>query len=232
VDWPRGLGIVFDDVEMSDALWIKLIGAIPAILWVVFAASVYFTLRGAIVQRIMPRLTAVRALGVEVELAGELLDQAHGETQATVAATARLRALGRLKHAADVLQGGKVLWVDDRPDGNTPLIALLRNAGVEIDVVFTTAEVIPLFRSAPYDFRRKPYDIIISDVERGGDPQAGIKMLRQLEQYNINVPVLIFAGQFDPEKGVDRRIFAGTSEPVDLIHYVIDLMERSRLGPL
>jgi CheY-like chemotaxis protein len=194
-------------------------------LWVAFAATVYLTLRGTLIRRMVPRLTAVRALGVEVELAAELLDRAQEESRATVTATARRTALGRLEHAADVLRGGKMLWVDDRPEGNVPLVELFRTAGMHIDAALSTEEATPLFR-------RRPYDIIISDLDRDGDRQAGIKMLRVLDQYGIDVPVLIYTGQFDPERGVDRRIFAAATAPVELVHYVIDLMERARLGPL
>lgn len=218
-------GRVSDDVEMPDALWIKLIETVPAVLWVAFAAAVYFTLRGTLIQRLVPRLTALRALGVEVELAADLLDRAQDESQSTVTATARRTALGRLEHAADVLQGGKILWVDDRPQGNVPLVELFRAAGMHVDVTLSTEEATPLFR-------RRPYDIIVSDIDRDGDQQAGIKMLRVLEQYRIDVPVLIYTGRFDPERGIDRRIFAATTAPVELVHYVIDLMERARLGSL
>ncbi|MFB7446501.1 response regulator [Streptomyces mirabilis] len=189
------------------------------------AAAVYFTLRGTLIQRLVPRLTALRALGVEVELAADLLDRAQDESQSTVTATARRTALGRLEHAADVLQGGQILWVDDRPQGNVPLVELFRAAGMHVDVTLSTEEATPLFR-------RRPYDIIVSDIDRDGDQQAGIKMLRVLEQYRIDVPVLIYTGRFDPERGIDRRIFAATTAPVELVHYVIDLMERARLGSL
>ncbi|WP_240434635.1 response regulator [Streptomyces sp. YIM 130001] len=214
-----------DDGEMSDAVWNKIIGTVPATLWVVFAAIVYFTLRGTLIQRMVPRLTALRALGVEVELAGELLDRAQDESQTLVTATARRTALGRLEHAADVLQGGRVLWVDDLPEGNAPLVELFRAAGMHIDLALSTEQATPLFR-------RRPYDIIVSDLNRDGDPQAGIKMLRIIERHGIDVPVLIYTGRFDPERGVDRRIFAATTAPVELVHYVIDLMERARMGAL
>lgn len=65
-----------------------------------------------------------------------------------------------------------MLWVDDRPEGNTPLFELFRAAGMRIDVALSSEEATPLFR-------RRPYDVIISDIDRG-DEQAGIKMLRGL----------------------------------------------------
>ncbi|QKW07085.1 response regulator [Streptomyces sp. NA04227] len=210
---------------MTEAIWIKLIGTAPGVLWVAFAAVVYFTLRTTLIQRMVPRLTAVRALGIELELASELLDRAQDASESTVTATARRTALGRLEHAADALQGGKVLWVDDHPEGNASLVELFRSVGMEIDLALSTEEATPLFR-------RRPYDIIISDIDRDGDQRAGIKMLRKLEQYSVYAPVLIYAGRFDPERGIDQRIFAGTTVPVDLVHYVIDLMERARMGSL
>ncbi|MFE7894806.1 response regulator [Streptomyces sp. NPDC057412] len=210
---------------MTDALWIKLIGTVPAVLWVLFAAAVYFTLKETIVQRMMPRVTAFRALGFEVELAGELLDRAQEESKTPVTATARRTALGRLEHAADVLRGGRILWVDDHPQGNVPLVELFRATGMHVDVTVSTEEAASLFR-------RKSYDIIVSDIERDGDRQAGIKMLRLLEQNDVDVPVLIYTGHFDPEKGVDHRIFAATTAPAELVNYVIDLMERVRYASL
>ncbi|WP_306318705.1 MULTISPECIES: response regulator [unclassified Streptomyces] len=226
----------FDDVDVQEALLIKLIGTAPAILWVAFASVVYFTLRGTIVQRLVPRVTAVRALGIEVEMAGELLaeaesragspGQAEEEQAPPVARTSTRRAaLGRLEHAAELLQGGRILWVDDHPSSVAPLVELFRGVGMTVELTVSTDEAMPLLRS-------RPYDILISDIDRGGDPQAGIRMLRTLENDRVRVPVLFYTGNFDPERGVDRRIFAATTSPVELVNYVIDLMERARLASL
>ncbi|MBZ6173536.1 response regulator [Streptomyces olivaceus] len=223
-----------DDAQVQEALWIKLIGTVPAILWVAFASVVYFTLRGTIVQRLVPRVTAVRALGIEVEIAGELLAEAEsrsspsGENEGRpppVRTSTRRAALGRLEHAADLLQGGRILWVDDHPQSVAPLAQLFRGAGMAVELTLSTDEAMPLLR-------RQPYDILISDIDRDGDSQAGIAMLRVLENDRVPVPVLIYTGNFVPERGVDRRIFAATTSPVELVHYVIDLMERARLTSL
>ncbi|RKN08574.1 response regulator [Streptomyces radicis] len=151
---------------MSESIWIKLIDTIPGVLWVAFAATVYFSLRGTITERMVPRMTAFRALGVEIELAGELLEQASAESDAAASATERRTALGRLEHAAALLRGGRVLWVDDRPEGNAPLVELFGAVGMTVDVALSMEEAVPRFR-------RKPYDVIISDLHRGGDPRAG-----------------------------------------------------------
>jgi CheY-like chemotaxis protein len=210
---------------MPEAMWIKIIGTAPSVLWVMFAIVVYFTLRGTIIQRMVPRLRAVRAFGVEIELASELLDRAQVQRQAVPDPMARRTALGRLEHAAELLRGGKILWVDDHPGGNAPLVELFRSCGIEVELALSTEE-------ADLLFRRRSYDILISDVARGGNPRAGFDMLRLLEQFGMRVPVLIYTGHFDPEQGLDRRVFAATTDPIDLVHYVIDLMERARLTSL
>ncbi|MEV6673466.1 response regulator [Streptomyces sp. NPDC051162] len=190
-----------------------------------FAACAFFALRGAIVRNVVPRMTAVRAMGVEVELVAELLDRAADERRAPVTSAARRTTLGRLEHAAEFLRGGRVLWVDDRPAGNTALVELFRSVGMRVDLALNTDDAV--LRT-----RHGQYDLIISDVDRDGDPRAGLSMLSDLERHHVDVPVLIYAGNFDPERGVDRRIFAATTAPFELVNYVIDLMERARLRSL
>lgn len=208
---------------MPEAIWVKLIGTLPSILWVVFATVVYLSLRGTIIQGLVPRVTALRTLGVEVEIAGQLIDQAAEQSDTTVTPAAKHGVLSRLEHAAETLSGGKILWVDDHPEHNAALIRLFRSVDMRVDTVHSTGE-------ARVALGHGSYDIILSDMERHGDSQAGIEMLRELERMVIGLPVLIHAVNFDSELGVDRRIFAGTNKPVEIVHYVIDLMERARFG--
>ncbi len=210
------------DIQMSESIWIKVIGTLPSVLWVTFATIVFLALRGTIIRTVVPRLTALRALGFEVEMASELLDRAADEAHVAVTPAARRGALGRLEHAADVLQGGKLLWVDDHPENNAALIDLFRSVGMTVDTVRSTADALA-------DLRHRSYDVLLSDIDRDGDPQAGITMLRELERHHIDVPVVIHTARFDQERGVDRRIFAAAASPVEVVHYVIDLMERAKL---
>nr|WP_240969233.1 response regulator [Streptomyces sp. HNM0575] len=200
-----------------------MIDTLPSLLWVAFATVVYLSLRGTIVQSLVPRVTALRTLGVEIEIAGRLIDQVAEESDITVTSAARRGVLGRLEHAADTLSGGKILWVDDHPEKNGALIRLFRSMEMRVDTVHSTNE-------AKLALGHGSYDLIISDIDRHGDPQAGISMLRELESMVIGLPVLIHSVNFNPELGVDHRIFAATTKPVEIVHYVIDLMERARFG--
>ncbi|UFQ16542.1 MULTISPECIES: response regulator [Streptomyces] len=208
---------------MPEAIWIKLIGTLPSIFWAIFAIIVYLSLRETIIHRLVPRVTALRALGVEVEMAGQLLEQAAEHSDSPVTPTMRRGVLSRLEHAADTLKGGRLLWIDDHPEHNGSLISLFRSMGMVVDTARSTAEGLTALRHGSHD-------IILSDMDRDGDPRAGITMLRELEDAGVDLPVVVHAQNFNPELGVDSRIFAGTNNPVEVVHYVIDLMERIRFA--
>ncbi|MFH8492118.1 response regulator [Streptomyces longisporoflavus] len=208
---------------MPEAIWIKLIGTLPGLLWVAFAVIVFLSLRGTIIHSLVPRVTALRALGVEVEMAAHILDRVAEHSDTPVTPTMRRGVLGRLEHAADTLRGGRILWVDDHPENNGALISLFRSMDMVVDTARSTDEGLVALGHGSYD-------VVLSDIDRDGDPQAGISMLRELEARNVDLPVLVHAHHFNPELGVDRRIFAATNNPVKIVHYVIDLMERIRFG--
>ncbi len=151
--------------------------------------------RETIIHRLVPWVIALRALGVEVEMAGPLLEQAAEHSDSPVTPTMRRGVLSRLEHAADTLRGGRVLWIDDHPEHNGSLISLFRSMGMVVNTARSTAEGLTALRHGSHD-----------------------------------LPVVVHAQNFNPERGVDSRIFAGTNNPVEVVHYVIDLMERIRFA--
>ncbi|MFB9525128.1 response regulator [Nonomuraea roseola] len=215
---------------MSEALWGKLIDMVPAVLWVVFAFVVYLGLRKPL-REALPRMTRIGALGVveveftEVErlLTKAVESSSQEETEPLVSRADRQAVIRRLDHAAVYLKGGRILWVDDLPGGNSYLTALFRQLGMVVDEVTSTDEALA-------HLNRNAYDLVISDIHREMDGQAGIKMLHTFRARGINLPVVIHAARFDPTLGVDPMIFGGTNRVDDVVHYVIDVMERVRLG--
>ncbi|KAA9379348.1 response regulator [Microbispora cellulosiformans] len=203
---------------------------VPAILWVSFAFVVYLSLREPLKEAI-PRMTRIGALGVvEVEFteverlltkAVESSDQE--ETGPLISRADRRAVIRRLDHAAVYLKGGRILWVDDLPEGNSYLTALFRQLGMVVDEVTSTDRALGRLD-------QHTYDLVISDLHRGADSQAGIEMLRAFRSRGISLPVIIHAARFDPTLGVDPMIFGGTNRVDDVVHYVIDVMERVRLG--
>jgi len=213
---------------VSTVLWEKLIGTIPALAWVGFATIVYFTMRGSILTSILPRLSSIKGPGIELGLVAELLDKASESTsvfpgsQQPVTATERRGVLRRLDHAVAYLDGGRILWVDDNPANNRYLIRLFEQSGMTVDLARSTGEALELLR-------RHAYDIVLSDIMRGEDDQAGIAMLAEFRNAGIKLPVIIHAAHFDSRRGMDPMIFAGTNRIDEVVHYVIDLMERARI---
>jgi CheY-like chemotaxis protein len=214
---------------MSDALWGKLIEAIPAIVWVIFATVVYLTLRRPVLERVVPRLSKVKGLGIELTLAGELLDKASestadvGGASPTITASERRGVLRRLDHAIPYLKEGRILWVDDIPENNRYLIQLFEQAGMTVDLALSTDTALRLLR-------QRAYNLVLSDIRRGDDSRAGIRMLEDFREWSIELPVIIHSAQFDSRLGVDPMVFAGTNRIDEVVHYVIDLMERIRIA--
>jgi CheY-like chemotaxis protein len=214
---------------MSDELWAKLIGIIPAMAWVVFAAAAFLSLRSTIKSQVIPRLSTFAVPGLEVSLhREELLEKATvatSESDAKTSPAERRGVLRRMDHASAVLKGGRILWVDDAPLNNRYAVQLLRDADMKVDQVESTDEAI---RS----LSRDDYHLVISDVARPGDGQAGIAMLQRFRDHGIDIPVVKCAARFDPRLGVDPMIFGATNRFDEVLNYAIDIMERIRFADL
>ena len=100
--------------------------------------------------------------------------------------------------------GGKLLWVDDKPEGNAFEIAELRSIGMHVDLAKTGQEALQIFSDS-----EPPCDLLLSDVGRIEDGSykrlAGLELLQQLRSSGTTVPVLFCksasgAAQADPRR--------------------------------
>ncbi|MET7470358.1 response regulator [Micromonospora sp. NPDC005686] len=212
---------------MSQAIAVELIKAVPTLLWVTFAALVYLSLRSAIIPQI-GRLHSVKTPVIEFGFAEKLLVEAAARSEASAppSVSEQRAAVSRLQHAAEMLKGGQILWVDDNPEWNLPLMQLFRRLGMTVDTSRSTDGAISKLRS-------RQYDLIISDMRRDTEQpaqSAGITLLDALDRQGVRSPVIIAAANFDPRIGVHPGIFAYTNAVDDIVHYVIDIMERIKFG--
>lgn len=85
-----------------------------------------------------------------------------------------------------------VLWVAERPESHALLVDQLRNNGVRVTTVTTTADAL---REAS----ERPYRLIVSDMSRKENghyhSDAGLSLLRELRDLGVDVPVIVFSGQ-------------------------------------
>ncbi|OLE21957.1 MAG: hypothetical protein AUG44_26040 [Actinobacteria bacterium 13_1_20CM_3_71_11] len=214
---------------MSETLLIETVKIAPGILWAIFALIAFVALRKTILTK-LGEARNIKAAGVELTFATRLLDEVAAKADAGKAPSAadRRAAVSRLEHAVDILNGGRILWADDNPTWNQPLIDLFRQFKMTVDVARSTPEALPLARS-------RGYDLIITDMRRDTEQpssNAGITLINQLREYGVHLPIIVFAASFDPTLGVHPAIFAYTNAADELIHYVIDVMERVKFGAL
>ncbi|MCX4905801.1 P-loop NTPase fold protein [Streptomyces sp. NBC_00878] len=94
-------------------------------------------------------------------------------------------------------EGLRVLWVDDNPGGNRRFIGDLTDRGA--DVVLAESA-----RSAEQILRTQTFDLLLSDVTRGSDRDAGFTDLaRWRQERRFDGPVVFFTGRVTPAR--ERR---------------------------
>ncbi|MGA3565414.1 response regulator [Melissospora conviva] len=201
---------------------VKVIETIPSMAWVLLATVAFFALR----SEILPVLRRTKSFSFPFGTAHfsegiELIQEGAARTGTSVSPRQSRAVVSRLDHAAEALEGGRLLWVDDLPGNNRPIVELLQRGGLSVDLALNTAEGLTLLQ-------RHHYDVVITDLRRGDDPQAGMRLIEEMSQLEIGAPILVFTGSFDPMRGVHPEIFGYTTDVDELVHYVIDVMERVR----
>jgi CheY-like chemotaxis protein len=142
-------------------------------------------------------------------LANPLLGQ---QIDALVAEVPRLAAQPR-GHA-------RVLWVDDNPANNEHERSRLRPEGIVFDNVVSSAEAIE-------QLRLSTYDLVISDMGRGGSSDrshtAGRQLLRDPVISDGGPPLIVYADRQAAKQRADllrEGAFGATDNPVELVALV------------
>jgi CheY-like chemotaxis protein len=114
----------------------------------------------------------------------------------------------------------KALWFDD--DFGAPELSemrLIRALNVQLDRVFDENLVEKMISEAPYD-------LIISDMKRGGNSKAGIEFLQKLVAQNQRIPMIFYLIAHTESRGTPPFAFGITNNPSELVHLVMDIIER------
>jgi CheY-like chemotaxis protein len=119
---------------------------------------------------------------------------------------------------AHQLEGASVLWVDDRPINTTYERQALEALGIQFTISKSTEDALERLK-------RKNYDLIISDMARPPDQQAGYTLLEKVKEMHILTPFIIYAGSKRPEHIAEARkrgAFGTTNEPQELFEFVVN----------
>ena len=87
----------------------------------------------------------------------------------------RARAIGRKR----------ILWVDDNPANVANEAGAFRELGIQVDHATDTDSALTRLQS-------DRYDLVISDLARGGENEAGLILMRTMRADNIDTPVVIY----------------------------------------
>ena len=91
----------------------------------------------------------------------------------------------------DLTDQQRVLWVDDRPEGNRFEIAALAKLQIEVLTARSTDEALQVIAADTEGF-----GLVISDWERAGEPaQAGLRLLARLPMTGVERPQVFYHGE-------------------------------------
>ena len=125
-----------------------------------------------------------------------------------------------------LLFGISVLWVDDNnPRNNQREITLLSKLGASVTTRQSTEEGLALISA-------RSFDVILTDMVRGVQREAGFDLIRQLRQTGVKTPVLIYAGRFADSQRRRRQAiqlgaFACTNRPDELFVSLLAALGRN-----
>lgn len=88
----------------------------------------------------------------------------------------------------ETIKQNKILWVDDYPINNEIVINLFQDRGVHFDIAITTKQGMELFM-------KNQYDIIITDMGRGLQSDAGLDLIKQLKDMQCEIPIIVYASR-------------------------------------
>ena len=114
----------------------------------------------------------------------------------------------------------RLLWVDDHPANNLSLRTLFSNYGINVDLALSTEEALAMLS-------RTSYAVIISDMGRGDDREAGHNLLKQLREKGDKTPFIIHSTAATAQRDAETRTLGGVgniSDPTDLFSKVLSLV--------
>jgi CheY-like chemotaxis protein len=200
----------------------------PGILWVIFASIILWRFYKPLRYELLPNLSGFKVMGVEFSFvqasithAIELAEKSKEFPRPAITDEEQQRVINRARKNTGLFRGTHILWIDDFPDSPVNERMMLKSLRVTVDMAQNTAEAEKMLRA-----KDKKYDLILSDMKRGDDGQAGLKFLQTYAKQKERVPVIFYIGFPDPKKGVPPQAFGITHRPDELLHLIMDALER------
>lgn len=144
----------------------------------------------------LDRLTSFKAGGFELALDHPQVEGAVQEItlrqDLSGQEDTRLRKeLSRLQSELETIHGSRILWIDDNPHGIVGEKRLIRLLGIGVDTATSSEEAERILE------KDNDFDLIVSDVKRGGDKHEGANFVVKLRNHPDHVirelPVIFYS---------------------------------------
>lgn len=198
--------------------WSETVGVVPHLLW---AGLLLFLLLWAGRERLfglLGRVEKVGLVGFEVSFR-QGLEHAAAVHDKPLLHVDLGRASRRLAEQRKLVDGARILWIDDHPANNEIDMKLLESAGARVDTQ-TSSD------GAQQAIAQVRYDVVISDISRDSDATAGLSFARALAQQRSAPPLIFYVSNV--QKPVPADAFGLTDRPDELIHLILDALARRR----
>lgn len=132
----------------------------------------------------------------------------------------RSQVARRAARIEKVIRGAQVLLVNDIPAQMSHVIDILRDLGLIVQVETSSEDAL---RALAED----TWDAVISDMEREGIDDEGIRFLRKMRDQSMFVPVIFTVGRFNPVLGTPPFAFGITNRVDECLNLLFDALERT-----
>jgi CheY-like chemotaxis protein len=188
-----------------------------------FASLGEFSLKAAgfeaSAKRIKAEATAALASAVASRPEpGTTPEESAREARAAISVVAETVTPQVIRHAGR----STILWVDDIPSNNKHERQALEALGVSFVLSTSTEDALERLRT-------RSFDVIISDMGRPPDPQAGYTLLDKIRASGDKTPFIIYAGSRAPEHQAEARrrgALGCTNRPSELFEMVLSALRR------
>lgn len=111
----------------------------------------------------------------------------------------------------------RVLWVDDYPINNELVMSLFEDKQITFDIAISTKQGIDLYK-------KKAYDVIITDMGRGNQSDAGIDLIRELKALKCEVPIIVYASRNAIHRYGDIALSLGANRVTNGVGSIIAIL--------
>jgi CheY-like chemotaxis protein len=210
---------------LNSPVMVEVVKIIPSVFWLVLAFVVISIFYKPIRNQLLPLVSGLKVGGIECSFVREAIEASvalakkQPRWQVQVSDDEARIVMNRAARNLESLQNAKILWVDDFPENNFNEIKMLHQLRTDVETSKSTDDA--LERMA-----KQNYTLVLSDLKRNGDATAGLKMLERLKIAHPELPVIFYVGEYQAEKGVPPFAFGLTNRPDELLHLVLDVVER------